>query len=145
MRILSSLLVLLLVGVPAGLTADIYRCPGEQGEILYSGRPCGVDAIVVLDQPVAVPGAAAGLRPSEVRWLKARERERAGRRGQEKPRAEATKRRATADQQAYRCQRKQHQLDAVRSKLRRGYKPAQGERLRHRRRALEDYLSAFCG
>jgi hypothetical protein len=52
--------------------------------------------------------------------------------------------RAAVQRQAYRCRHKRRALEAVRAKLRHGYKPASGERLRRSRRAHEDYLSTFC-
>ncbi len=144
MRVRFSLFVALLLASPAGWTVEVYRCLGDQGEVQFSGRPCGADAVVVLEQQPSSPGSSRGLRASEKRWLKERARQRAKRSNRKKPQAQAASRRAAAEKQAYRCRRKRHQLDAVRAKLRRGYKPAQGESLRRRRQVLQDYLSAFC-
>ena len=86
-----------------------------------------------------------GLRPAEKAWLAERERAQG--------RNSAAKRRVRQDQatikrkakrQAHRCRSKRRSLDEVRARLRRGYQPAQGEKLRRRRRAYEDYLATFC-
>jgi hypothetical protein len=45
---------------------------------------------------------------------------------------------------ADRCWKKQRQLDEVNRRLRAGYTPVQGERLRQRRRDYEAYLRRFC-
>ena len=38
----------------------------------------------------------------------------------------------------------QRALDAVNTKLRRGYRAHQGEKLKRRRRSYRDYLATFC-
>ena len=91
--------------------------------------------------PPAAASSGAGLRDSERAWLATRERREA------KPppgKRRANKASADPQRQAYRCRAKRRALDAVKAELRRGYKPAKGERLRRRRRAHEDYLSTFC-
>ena len=124
--------------------AGIYRCTGDHGEPSYSQQPCGSSGIRVL-QGSGASGRTQGLRASERAWLEQRRRE--GRKAKKSARQRAvgaaTKERADR-RQAYRCRVKRRALDKVRAQLRRGYKPASGEKLRRRRSAYEDYLATFC-
>lgn len=142
----SGYLIYLVLLVPGlSVHADIYRCSGTSGEPSFSQLPCGVDSTVAaraVSRP-AVP--AEGVRPSERAWL--RKRARVSRReGQPERQAsnlpDAAKHRAV--QQAFRCQKKRRALDSLQARMRRGYKPAQGEKLRRRRAGYEDYLAALC-
>lgn len=134
---------LLLPAFTAG--AEVYRCAGEFGEPSFSQLPCQGGSTVVIDTGPADVTPGSGLRPAERAWLAERKRVQG--------RSSTKKRRARADQaaikrkaktQAHRCRSKRRSLDELRAKLRRGYKPAQGEKLRRRRRAYEDYLATFC-
>ena len=122
--------------------ADIYRCNGALGEPSFSHRPCAGGSTF------SVPGAqsgtrdAVGVRPAERAWLEQRQRGRGSRKTRPAEDPAAAKRKT--DAAAYRCQRKRRLLEAVRDELRRGYKPARGEKLRRRQRGYEDYLAAFC-
>lgn len=124
------------------LSSEIHRCTGDAGEPLFSQHPCDTGSTVLVVQPAPDTHPHAGLRPSEIAWLAARQTDaRAGRGGRESlPRGSDQ----AAARQAYRCARRRHALDAVNAALRHGYRPAQGERLRRRRQAHQDYLSAFC-
>jgi len=139
-------LFLLLLGFSA--RADIYRCGGDFGEPSFSQRPCADGSTLVVQQvsPSATAASASGLRPGERAWLE--QRKRAGRRhgGVKKPNPRRTQAEArrVAKVQAHRCRSKRRSLDAVKAKLRRGYKAASGEKLRRRRSAYEDYLATFC-
>ena len=124
--------------------AEIYRCVGEFGEVMYSQLPCNAAITIAVPVPesASTPSSAVGLRASERAWLRARAQ---GRSASRRPARETSTLRETAKaRQAYQCRRKRAGLDAVRAKMRRGYKPAQGETLRRRRRAHEDYLEVFC-
>jgi hypothetical protein len=136
-------LSLLLSASTAG--AEVYRCAGEFGEPFFSQRPCRGGAAVVIRTGPADVAPGPGLRPTERAWLAERERAQG--------RSSAAKRRVRQDhaaierkakKQAHRCRSKRRSLDEVRARLRRGYQPAQGEKLRRRRRAYEDYLATFC-
>ena len=136
-QFLLSLLLCLWAG--QGQT-QFYRCSDENGVTLYQATECPMGqqsslSVVTTYQP------ATGLRPSERRWLKQRERQH--RQAQKKSRRRSSSQ--DPRKQEKRCWKKQQQLDAVSSKLRRGYKPAKGDRLRARRRSYEDYLRKFCG
>ena len=123
------------------LAGTIYRCDGPVGPV-FRDRPC--ERGVALDLDSSGPessSAAAGLRPGEREWLRAIRRREAQQRPMPEGRASMQ---AVRDARARRCWRKRQQLEAVRARLRRGYRPAEGERLRRRRRSYEDYLSRFC-
>ena len=132
--------VALIFGAPAA--ADIYRCSGESGEVLFSQLPCASAGTIQIRESSAESPSAGGLRDSERAWLREREQKRSVPRRQS---GEAAARHAAAKvRQAYHCRRKRADLEAIGAKMRRGYKPAQGEKLRRRRRGFEDYLAAFC-
>ncbi len=126
----------------ASVAADIYRCSGESGEVLFSQLPCASAGTVLIRESSDVPPSAGGLRASERAWLREREQKRTLPRRQSGK--TATRSAAAKVKQAYQCRRKRADLEAIGAKMRRGYKPAQGEKLRRRRRAFEDYLAAFC-
>lgn len=118
-------------------SADIYRCDGPDGP-LFRDSPCHGG-----QQPETVTVQVtedAGLRPSERQWLKQRAAERRRKRPAKAP---ATRQRDDKAQ-ARRCLSKRQRLENVRARLRRGYRPSQGDRLRRQRRQYEDYLSRFC-
>jgi len=131
------LICTLLLAGPAG--ARVYQCTDTSGAVTFQDLPCGQDSVAVLKR---TPAASSGLRASEQRWLREREK-RAPRKVRAAP--QRGNARSSAKKQEQRCWKKQQQLDEVRAKLRRGYKPSQGERLRRKRRSLDDYLSRYCG
>lgn len=136
-------------GSAAASPDRVYRCVGESGEPAFSQRPCSAAAAPVVTLPQRASPTGSGLRASEKAWLAQRRSGReAGGRAASGSRDAARRGRGSdsqkASEQAYRCRQKRRALDAVKATLRRGYKPAQGEKLRRRRRSHEDYLAAFC-
>ena len=144
MRVSRNIFFLFMIVSPLA-EADIYRCTGEFGEPVYRQQPCGDDTAVIVPIRPASAGPVQGIRPSEQAWLEQRERASRRARKTKRPRrvSPAAEERA-ARKQAYRCRKKRRALDTVRAKLRRGYKPASGEKLRRRREAYEDYLETYC-
>ena len=135
-------LPLMLWGPSGG--AEVYRCQGAFGGPSYSQRPCGEDTVVSTRQLPEPAGRAVGLRPAERAWLEQRRRSASQpRKKKRKPVSPAAKEKVVRAQ-AHRCRSKRRALDEVRARLRRGYKPASGEKLRRRRSAYEDYLATFC-
>ncbi len=134
---------LLMAGLSA--RAEIYRCDGAFGEPSYSQRPCREGSSQAVIQAPTRNAEGAGLRAGERAWLREREQQRAAqkRRPKRSVKTQSETRRAES-RQAYRCRTKRRALDAVKRELRRGYKPAKGERLRARRRAYADYIATFC-
>ena len=138
-----SVVLLVCLSLLSPVRAEIYRCVGDSGEPSFTHLPCAQGSTLKVPPAAAAGGAGSGLRPAEQAWLAERERERRPARTA-RPRAEPAKHRNKARVQAYRCRSKRRSLDEVRARLRRGYKPAQGEKLRNRRRAYEDYLATYC-
>lgn len=144
MRLSKYLVCLTLLLGPAAGSA-VYQCEGEHGEPSFSQRPCGDDSTVAAPPRQTATGEGVGIRASEQAWLEQRARDRRRHRGNTpRPRTSPAAATRAAGRQAYRCRAKRRALDEVRARLRRGYKPAQGEKLRRRRRAYEDYLATFC-
>ncbi len=141
MRVSVAFLVCLSLLSP--VRAEIYRCVGDSGEPSFTHLPCAHGSTFKVPPAAAAGGAAAGLRPAEQAWLAERERKRRPAKRPQRRTDRATSRHK-ARIQAYRCRSKRRSLDEVRARLRRGYKPAQGEKLRRRRRAYEDYLATYC-
>ena len=145
MRLSKFLICLPPLLLCATVESAIYRCEGEHGEPSFRQRPCGHDSTVAAPATRTATGGVDGLRASEQAWLEQRERARRRPRGTERrPRSSQEAAVRAARKQAHRCRKKGRALDEVKARLRRGYKPAQGEKLRRRRRAYEDYLATFC-
>jgi hypothetical protein len=128
----------------AGHGAEIFRCTGPDGEPLYTQIPCDAPTRIVrplADRPPA--GVPAGIRASERAWLESRERAAPSQPAPDRRRG-ATAGTAEPSPDAYACRQKQRALDAVKLRLRRGYRPGQGERLRRQRASHEDYIAVFC-
>ena len=121
-------------------SAQFYRCVGASGEVSFQGVAC-LDGEERRLSVRSAYSAGEGLRQSEVLWLKRRER--LGQNGKKKRKPKTTA--IAQSQQEKRCWKKQQQLNTVKAKLRRGYKPAQGDKLRRKRKSYEQYLFQFCG
>jgi len=132
------LTVPLILAAPAG--ARVYQCTNDAGVVTFQDVRCDAGATAVLRQPFA--GASPGLRPAEKQWLRELGK-RPAKHAAKGRRAKATGG-AERARQEQRCWKKQQLLDEVRARLRRGYKAAQGDKLRRRRRAYEHYLSRYC-
>jgi hypothetical protein len=131
---------LVLCAVLSPVSADIYRCPGP----VYQDHPCsGQGERVRVERRSLHAAARPGIRESERRWLAERERARRQQVSGEKSRRAAPAGRR-ADAAARRCWQRRQRLEAVRRHLRWGYRPLEGDRLRHEAQRLEDYLFRFC-
>ena len=142
-RLLFASVLSVTIGVPVSGGAEVFRCTGSSGEPLFSQVPCGEDVTVVVG-PRARQEPARGLRAAETAWLDQRARQRKSRSGRKQSVANASASRQSAAVRAHRCLRTRRDLETVNAKLRRGYKPSEGEKLRGRRQRYEDYLSSFC-
>ena len=115
---------------------NVYRCELDDGQISYQQIPCHGGS-----EPMRLNNRRSGwsqLRPGERALLDSyREKDAASRR---KPagRAKAPLRTNKS------CWNKRTQLEAVRSKLRRGYTLKESDQLRRKRDNYEDYLRQFC-
>ncbi len=121
--------------VPGAGNAAVYRCPDESGGVVFQQEPCPQGEEVELDirttKWVASPKSAF---PDRRRRSVSRSSDQA-----------ALSRAAKAQRkQQQACWKARQRIERIESELRRGYKPARGERLRQQRREQEDYLRAFC-
>lgn len=130
------LLLCSLLSLPAAADS-IYRCVDADGSVRYQQSRCaeGAGELLLLGPENRGLG---GVRPTEEAWLHGREADRS----MQPPSRPAASRSKGASTRA--CWKKRHALEGINRTLRRGYKPAQGESLRHRREDIEDYLARFC-
>lgn len=116
-------------------SAAVYRCRDSDGGVLYQRAPCAGGSEVELDtrttEWVAAPTIRHGGRPDR---SATRDRQAAAlsRAAQAKARQEKA------------CWRAEQRIDRIDRTLRKGYKPARGERLRQQRREQQAYLRRFC-
>lgn len=136
---LASLLWCLALGLAAD-ESRVYRCIAPDGRVEFRQFPChGRDTsdLLQLDDR---PSGWVPPKPSEV----------FDRRPDDKSRARSTassnaSREAAADRRREeKCWNKEHQLEQVNRKLRKGYRAGEGESLRQKRREHQDYLRRFC-
>ncbi len=130
-------LLLLLGSVQA---AQVYRCPQVDGSISFQQHACPTGGERI--ETGEVQSTWASLRRGEKSLYdqyRQRDKERLSRK-------QAAAKQVKANKQAdiRTCWKKQKQLDAVSAKLRAGYKPSQGPKLRRRRDNYEEYLRKFC-
>lgn len=129
----------LYLALPSFSFADIYRCNGSAGEMVFQTTRCPkANSEPLTLRPLNVLGE--GLRPGE-RALLIDQSRHDRKRSRAKPRknTELARRRL-----AERCLAKRQKLAAIGARLRRGYKAAQGERLRRKRNEYAEYVRQFC-
>jgi hypothetical protein len=132
----SNVFVCLLLLVPvASLVegATVYRCAGDDGEPRYQQHACSGEGAEVEIPPPALRWDA--LRPAERSLVESyRQAERV-----EYPPAPA--RRQVSERT---CWNKRRSLDRVSTRLRRGYKASEAQRLHDRQDELSEYLRRYC-
>jgi hypothetical protein len=118
----------------AGAAGELYRCD-EAGEApSFQAHPCVGGEVVELGQPAAY---WEPLRPAERRlWRDIRRAEKAS------PPPRRARSSGKASERT--CWQRRRQLEALAAKLRRGYRAAQGERLRRRRDTLQGFIRRYC-
>ncbi len=116
----------------------VYRCELADGTFVFQQSACYSGHEPLEMTPLNTLGD--GLRKTERKWLKSRTR-RSGR-SIEKTRSGDVVGKQRQD--AEKCLKKKQLLERVQAKLRRGYKPAQGDALRRQRDDYAEYLRAFC-
>lgn len=116
---------------------QFFRCVQGDGRSSFQRTQCaGEGESVVVD---SVQGGWTSLRTGEKSLLKSY-RDRDSKRKQRSRKVV----RKTKPAETTACWNKRKRLDAVNAKLRRGYKPSQGEGLRRQRANYEEYLDKFC-
>ncbi|WP_129776278.1 DUF4124 domain-containing protein [Peristeroidobacter soli] len=130
MRVAAIVFGLSLLTKAVGASAAIYRCAGENGPV-YSDQPCGAHAnrheiddsrVTVYTPPPAEKGRAVPATPAKPAKNK---------------RARAARPPDPARHEAA-CAKLAQALRDVRTKMRTGYGAKEGERLKERRRQLEE-------
>lgn len=116
---------------------QVFRCVQADGRSSFQHTRCaGEGESIVVD---AVQGGWTSLRAGEKSLLKSyRERD-----ARLKQRARKTVGKTKSEDRTA-CWNKRKRLDAIQAKLRRGYKPSQGEGLRRKRDNYTEYLEKFC-
>ncbi|MCW8907497.1 MAG: DUF4124 domain-containing protein [Sedimenticola sp.] len=112
----------------------VYRCTDEAGGIMFQQIPCADGSEVHLDVPVTEWVAAP----------RSNREKRSGHSGKSGSQAALSRAARAEERQHKACWRAEQRIERIEGTLRRGYSPAQGERLRRQRREQQDYLRTFC-
>lgn len=133
----AAILIILLTPASAFAAEQVFRCVEADGGISFQRTQCAAEGqAIVVD---SVQGGWTSLRAGEKSLLKSyRERDTSLRQRSRKAAGKTKSGETTA------CWNKRKRLDAIQAKLRRGYKPSQGESLRRKRDNYAEYLEKFC-
>ncbi len=114
----------------------MYRCQGEDGHIAFRQFACtsGSGERIVVESPKIGFKKPKAPKTNPVK----REGERSA--VTESPKAQAL----NSDARQRRCWTARKKQERLQRQLRKGYRPAEGERLRSRRNEQDDYLRRFC-
>ncbi len=129
----------LVTGAAGAQDTTVYRCTGENGSVELSQFPCPTgmrnEEITVTDRETGwvppSPESVAEKKPSP-----GSKRSGSGQTQAQKAAADARR--------ADKCWDKRRLLDEVNWKLRHGYRPVEGIKLRRKRQSYEDYLDRYC-
>lgn len=130
--------ILLLFTNASSLAGEqVFRCVQADGSFSFQRTRCAGEGDSITVDPVQ--GGWDSLRSGEKALLKTyRERD-----AKHKRRARKAVKK-TKSIETTTCWNKRKRLDAVKARLRRGYKPSQGEGLRRKRDNYTEYLEKFC-
>lgn len=120
----------------------VYRCNGPDGVVSYQNSRCLVSGERIPVDPSTKSGWSE-LRAGEKSLLvdyRAREKNR--RAARKKSGSDNKPKKPGIDSAG--CWKKEKRLEAVKSKLRRGYRATEGERLKRKRKNYQEYLDKFC-
>jgi hypothetical protein len=134
----AALSLLIAVDVATAVAdTDLYRCVAPDGKVEFRQTVCAGDAG---QEEVRVKDRMTGWEPPKPK-LEESEKD-----SERSSRSEGNSKKddADRDRQEKQCWKKRQQLDEVNWKLRHGYKPAAGVKLRRRREEYEDYIRRFC-
>lgn len=133
----GAVLVVTLGCAPALAQTIVYRCVDPAGAIELRQTPC----------PAHAHGGEIEVEERFTGWVPPS--------APEPPRSEparaspkapgAGSRGGTSAKRRHECLEQQRKIDEINRALRRGYAPAEGERLRRERRGLEEHLYHHCG
>ncbi len=127
--VLVTFLWLLELGCVQAVT--LYECPGADGVPLFQQMQCA-----------SAGGSELQVETHTSPWrvVKVPKNAKAAKKRRRKPRRVSQKKQVSEVS----CWRAEKRKEKAGRKLRRGYKPSEGERLRHKRRDAEEYLRRFC-
>ncbi len=128
-----------MTGAVGAQDTTVYRCTGEDGSVELSQFPCPAgmenEEITVTDRETGwVPPSPESDTPGKP--SAGSKRSGSGQTQTRQDKADARR--------ADKCWDKRRLLDEVNWKLRHGYRPVEGIKLRHRRQSYEDYLDRYC-
>ena len=132
---LSPLILLLAANVAAD--TDLYRCVTPDGKIEFRQTSCPQNAE---EAEIRVEDRKTGWEPGKAEI----ERKAKDSTDSKKGTSKSDKKEAARARQEETCWKKRQLLDDVNWKLRSGYKPAAGVKLRRKRRQYEEYIHHFC-
>lgn len=134
------LFLLVLLGIPqlAG-AARVYRCPQADGSVSFQQMACQQGEVLRIEVPAT---GWSGARPEKKQKTAATPKPRVASARPAARQGSQTDWQGKGESKA--CWGKRQRLEKARAKLRRGYQPAQGERLRRQRDEYEEYLRRFC-
>jgi len=133
--LLASLL--LMTPAPHAEETSVYRCTGADGSIELSQFPCPAGT---RERELTVEDRQTGWTPPSGE-PHAPPKATKDRRHAKKPPAKDN---AAAARRADKCWKKRRQLEEDNWKLRHGYRPVEGVKLRRRRQTYEDYIDRYC-
>jgi hypothetical protein len=116
----------------------VHRCTHADGSIELSQFPCPYAAD---SQEIRVEDYQTGWTPSAPQQ---REKGKAETKPRKRPREASSRPRGVAVRNADRCWKKHRQLEEVNWKLRHGYRPSEGVKLRRRRDTYEGFIDRYC-
>lgn len=116
----------------------VYRCFTPEGEVEFRQSPCSDDTE---EQEIRIEDRKTGWEPSHT---KVERRSKGSTKSSSRKRKTDKDSRAAQAKREEKCWKKHQLLDKVNWKLRRGYKPATGVKLRRQRQEYEAYIRQFC-
>jgi len=140
-RVIAGLTMRLGILLCAGVNADtasaqasVFRCTAPDGSIEFRQHAChqtSTSTKIEIDDRRTGWVPPAGVKPGSPK-------------SEKRTRKKRPKTTENEDKYADRCWNKRQQIERINSKLRAGYKTAQGVKLRRRRAEHEAFLSRYC-
>ena len=134
--VVSPLLLFLCADIVA--ETSVNRCVTPDGKIEFRQFACAADAE---EEEVLIEDRKTGWEPAKTKLEKTKTR---SDKSSTHNRKSDEKKLAAKAKQEEQCWKKHQMLEEVNWKLRRGYKPATGVKLRRKRRQYEEYIGRFC-
>jgi hypothetical protein len=129
-----------MLAADVGGETQVYRCTTPDGKIEFRQDACSAAAD---GQEVTIENRQTGWDPAKLETEQ-------GWKDLTTPKPKPRERKvdkqdsAAKARQKEKCWEKRQHIEDIDWRLKRGYKPSTGNRLRHKRRLYEDYISQFC-